>query len=48
MKNIAIKKEKYSEKSLFNLLNDNLLQEYNKFIKNFIKNYFNIKPLEKI
>ena len=48
MKNIAIKKEKYSEKSLFNLLNDNLLQEYYKFIKNFIKNYFNIKPLEKI
>ena len=48
MKNIAIKKEKYSEKSLFNLLNDNLLQEYNKFTKNFIKNYFNIKPLEKI
>lgn len=48
MKNIAIKKEKYSEKSPFNLLNDNLLQEYYKFIKNFIKNYFNIKPLEKI
>ena len=48
MKNIAIKKEKYSEKSLFNLLNDKLLQEYYKFIKNSIKNYFNIKPLEKI
>lgn len=48
MKNIAIKKEKYSEKSLFNLLNDKLLQEYYKFIKNSIKNYFNIKPVEKI